>query len=378
MINRKSDTEKQVKKVIGFKNQPVLWIIAAVVVALSACAVLLTNGVKDHNPEDNPVNEEITGFIVRNTKIYSQPRSDSEILNDTYPDIKDILSHRAIACIHITDTSDGWFKISAGLNSFTGWVREEDVYFSVTREMEQNIIYNPEPDFDIFIKQLKHEIINNPSFVLKAEDTGETAQLDPRQKEQLANAITGITDYITHENVHPKREAAYPFYRLDFDTYSMVITTDNQLLTLMDGDIAYDYGIGRKGMAVRFVTPNIGFIQAVQALLPVKPNTEKENFNYLMNAEKLIFSGDYSNKGEFTGQVQINKCVRAIKEAAGAEIPKDGINHGFQEKNIYAFYINGERFDVTHTDKYIEYGGKYFESLVPPGHLVGGLFAAYF
>lgn len=346
MFTKKSGAEKRVIKISGLIKQPVLWI-AAAVVTVTACIVLLTDGIEDHNPAKNLAHVE--------------SEEDSEL-------------EHAFAKISEAAKED---KIGPGLNSSIGWIPDENVYFSVTGEMEQNI-YNPEPDFDAFIRRLRYEIINNPSFVLKAEDTGDAAQLDLQQKERLADAITEITGYMTHENVHSQREAAYPFYRLDFKTYSMVITTNNQLLTLLDGDTAYDYGIGREGMPIRFVTPNIDFINEIKVLLPAKPNTAKDNFNYLMNAEKLIFSGDYSNKEEFSGQVQINKCVRAIKEAAGSEISKDDIDNSCQEKNIYTFYINGGRFDVTHTDKYIEYGGKYYESLVRPGHLVGSLFAAYF
>jgi len=147
--------------------------------------------------------------------------------------------------------SYGWFKVNAGLNSFTG---------CVTEEMKQNI-YHPEPDLDMFVSRLKEEILNNQSFVIKAEDTGDTAELDAQQKEQLADAISDISDYLLFDGaVSASREAAYPFYRLDFGEYGMVVTTDDRLLVLMDSDTAYDYGIGREGMAVKFVTPNIEFI----------------------------------------------------------------------------------------------------------------------
>ncbi|NLX77688.1 MAG: hypothetical protein GXZ01_10050 [Clostridiaceae bacterium] len=122
----------------------------------------------------------------------------------------------------------------------------------------------------------------------------------------------------------------------------------------------------------------INFINTIQELLPAAPNTDKENLNYLMNAEKLVFDGDYSNDEEFTWQVQINKCVRAIKKAAGDEIAEDEITENYADKNIYIFYINGERVEVIHTDEYIKYNGKYYRSPELPHHLVGALFTAYF
>jgi hypothetical protein len=225
--------------------------------------------------------------------------------------------------------------------------------------------------------------LKNPSFVIKAEDTGDTAELDTQQKEQLADAISDISDYLLFDGaVSASREAAYPFYRLDFGEYGMVVTTDNRLLVLMDSDTAYDYGIGREGMAVKFVTPNIEFIEKIQFFLPAKHNTSKDSLNYLMNAKKLIFAGDYSNGKEFTEQFLINKCVRAIKEAVGEEISSESVDKNIEEKNTYNFFIGGDSTDnmitVTHTDKYIEYNGKYYEPLIPPGHLMGNLFAGYF
>ena len=102
--------------------------------------------------------------------------------------------------------------------------------------------------------------MNNPSFVVKAEDTSDVFRPTSEQREALAETIEeikkaewwsgGIIDY---------REAAYPFYRLEFDVnsiiadmltansstynydnitnnndkikYSMLITTENNLLS---------------------------------------------------------------------------------------------------------------------------------------------------
>lgn len=320
------------------------------------------------------------GFILRNTKIFKEPKTDSEVLNDTYLDIKE-LKHIPVACIHIRDKKEGWFMISAGLNSFTGWVREEDVYYGITDEIETSI-YNPEPDFDLFVSKLQSEIIGNPSFVLKAEDIGSSMQLNAEQKEKLASAIAEISDYELFDGgITDSREAAYPFYRLEFRDYSLVVTTGNKLLVLMDKNrnMTYNYGIGREGAPLRFVTPNIELIQKINELFPVEPNTSKDNLNYLMNADKLIIGGDYSNNNEYNKQVQINKCVRAIKGVLGKEIPADSIDKSSEEKSIYEFrFDDGSVIMVVHTEKYIEFNDRYYESLMLPSHLMGSLFVAYF
>ena len=74
------------------------------------------------------------GFILRNTKIYSQPDTNSDALNDTHRDVEEALAHNPISCIHIRAKKDGWFEVSAGLNSFTGYIREEDVFFVITED----------------------------------------------------------------------------------------------------------------------------------------------------------------------------------------------------------------------------------------------------
>jgi beta-lactamase regulating signal transducer with metallopeptidase domain len=320
------------------------------------------------------------GFILRNTRIFKEPKIDTEILNDTYPDIKE-LKHIPVSCIHIRDKKEGWFMISAGPNSFTGWVREKDVYYGITDEIEMGI-YNPEPDFDLFVSKLHSEITGNPSFVLKAEDTDSSMQLNAKQKEKLASAIVEISDYELFDGgISDSREAAYPFYRLDFGDYSLVVTTENKLLVLMDKNrnMTYDYGIGREGAPLRFLTPNIELIQTINELFPATPNTSKDNLNYLMNADKLIFGGDYSNNNEYNNQVHINKCVRAIKGALGKEIPADSIDKDSEEKSIFEFrFDDGSVITVVHTEKHIEFNDRYYESLMLPGHLMVSLFVAYF
>ncbi len=94
----------------------------------------------------------------------------------------------------------------------------------------------------------------------------------------------GITDY---------REAAYPFYRLCFGDCSMAITAKNSLLVMMNETNCYEYGIGRRGA-------------------PVNQNS----MNYLLNAERLRFRGEYASNGFYSEEEQINKTVRALKCAA--------------------------------------------------------------
>ncbi len=143
--------------------------------------------------------------------------------------------------------------------------------------------------------------------------------------------------------------------------------------------MTYDYGIGREGAPLRFLTPNIELLQTINELFPATLNTSKDNLNYLMNADKLIIGGDYSNNNEYNNQVHINKCVRAIKGALGKEIPADSIDKDSEEKNIFEFgFDDGSVITVVHTEKHIEFNDRYYESLMLPSHLMVSLFAAYF
>lgn len=377
--------------------------------------------------------QPMQGFILSDTIIYKEPDTNSERINDIYPELKR-LKYIPLACIHILDVKEDWLRVSPGINSFAGWVQKEKVFYRVTDEIS-NKLYHPEPDLNLFVSKLKEEIVNNPSFVVKAEDTSDVFRPTSEQREALAETIEeikkaewwsgGIIDY---------REAAYPFYRLEFDVnsiiadmltansstynydnitnnndkikYSMLITTENNLLIMMDNYTGYDYGIGRMGDTVRFITPNIEFINKIKELFPTKPNSSPDNIIYLLNASKLRFKGYYSVKDEFTLQVQINKCVRAIKNAMGKEIPVEKIiddagsidiadvtdnigneNDGNIEdvndssSKIYLFefeFDDGSVRVVTYTDKYIEYNEKYYEPLKKPHDLLADLFAGYF
>lgn len=352
--------------------------------------------------------QPLQGFILGDTLIYTEPDENSETLNDTYPGLENLLKYNLIACIHITDTKGDWLQVSAGVNSFTGWIQKDKIFYRITDEII-NKAYHPEPDLDKFVSKLQEEILNNPSFIIKAEDTGDVFKPTAQQRNALASSLKRVFEPVTWDgSVMDCREAAYPFYRLEFERnnvaqydtanenearYSMVITTQNSLLLLMDGDICYDYGIGRAGPPIRLITPNIEFIQKIKELFPTKPNNSKSNINYLLNAKKLRFKGDYFEEA-YTEQVHINKCVRAIRNAMGQEIPRDKIaeninglnsdgidNGGDNKRKTYLFefkFDDGSIIVVTYTDDYIEYNGKYYQPLKPPHQLILELFIAYF
>ncbi len=355
--------------------------------------------------------QPLQGFISRNTLIYTEPSFDSQTINEIYPELK-WLKYSPISCIHIHDTKGDWCKVSAGVNSFTGWIPKGNIFYKVTDEIK-NDIYHPEPDLDMFVLKLQEEIRNNSSFTIKAEDTNDILRPNLEQRNMLADSIITVSDVVMFDGgITDYREAAYPFYRLEFEsgsipdnigtsngksTYSMVVTVENSLLLMMGSNTCYDYGIGRAGMPVRFVTPNVEFIQKIEELLPSEPNNLKNSINYLLNAKQMEFKGDYTMKEAITAKVQINKCVRAIKYAMGEEIPVDSIvkniesgkndntetgdssNEDTEKKYLFEFkFDDGTTIVLTYTNNYIEYDGKYYKPLTQPESLISGLFAAYF
>ncbi len=82
------------------------------------------------------------GFISGCSLIYQEPSKDSEVLNSKYPEIKR-LKDDPLVCVHIIDSKNGWHKVSAGVNSFTGWIPEEDVHFTITDDVMRMVV-NPE------------------------------------------------------------------------------------------------------------------------------------------------------------------------------------------------------------------------------------------
>lgn len=310
------------------------------------------------------------GYILRHTNGYSEADEDT---------LSEVINENAIACVHISERKNGYLKINAGLNSFAIWVKEEDVYYKITAEISEKI-NNPVPDWNLFIEQLQKDIITNPDFRLKAEDTGTVGVLSEKQKTELANSLQQVSDPIMVEgSVMDIREAAYPFYRLDFTDYSIVITTKDQLMLILGKKIGYNYGVGREGAPIRFVTPNIEFINEIRQLLPIQLNQDRDDFIYLLNADHLNIESEWMEDTSTKVQEQINKVVRTIKSHTGKELSKDILEQDVTEKNVFQFgWKDGSFMTVTFTDKYVEYNGKYYEPLMSPEELMSSLFSAYF
>lgn len=178
--------------------------------------------------------------------------------------------------------------------------------------------------------------------------------------------------------INEDREAAYPFYRLNFGSYSMVITTKDQLLLQLDRNISYDYGIGREGAPIRFVTPNIEFIEVLRDLLPMAPNIDEGKFDYLMNAIGLTIDDQVMTIDSVfvEEQAQINKVARSLRNAAGKELSDEEVD---QEAAVFDFiFADGRTIRITYTDQYIEFNGQYYKALKSRSDFMASLFAAYF
>ncbi len=88
--------------------------------------------------------QAMQGFILSNTIIYKEPDTNSEKLSDIYGEFKK-LKYNQVAYIHILDIKDDWLMVSAGANSFVGWIQKDNVFYRITDEIKEDL-YNPEPD----------------------------------------------------------------------------------------------------------------------------------------------------------------------------------------------------------------------------------------
>lgn len=89
--------------------------------------------------------QPMQGFILSNTIIYKEPDTNSEKLSDIYGEFKK-LKYNQVAYIHILDIKDDWFMVSAGVNSFVGWIQKDNVFYHITDEIKEDYLNNPEPD----------------------------------------------------------------------------------------------------------------------------------------------------------------------------------------------------------------------------------------
>nr|PZN08360.1 MAG: hypothetical protein DIU64_10655 [Caldicoprobacter oshimai] len=87
--------------------------------------------------------QPLQGFILGNTLIYAEPDENFETLNDMYPGLGNLLKNNPIACIHITDTKGDWLQVSAGVNSFTGWIQKDKIFYRITQEII-NKVHQPD------------------------------------------------------------------------------------------------------------------------------------------------------------------------------------------------------------------------------------------
>lgn len=318
------------------------------------------------------------GFILRGTEaLENRDGRNSSVFEEFY---KAFLQYSSMQAIKILDRQDGWIHFEDYGHTVAGWIKEEDVFYQITPEVEL-ILYNSEPELDTFVAALQSEILHNPEFAIEAKDVGILMQLTDEEKAFLANSITTIESYQRWEGgISPNREALYPYYSLEFGDYSMLITYDKRLMLLMGKDEQYSYGIGTEGSTVRWVTPNTEFLVRISELLPIKSSDDPDHYNYLFNADNLaIYNIDGDERAVSDELVHINKCLRAVRNAMGDEIVIDDPDEEITDRYEFVYtFEDGSQISVIHTNRYIFVGGKYYESLLEPHSVQVGLFAGYF
>jgi len=336
------------------------------------------------------------GFITRPFKMYGSPDTNSD-----YPPLDNVIKSN-IAPVTFVDESkvtNGWTHVYGGFNGFVGWVKNEDIKFSLTSE-EAERIANPEVDLDLLTQKIKEDIKAWDDLNLCALDLSMQIKLTYSQKAELAEKLTKVTGYQTFEGgLTTFREAIYPFYTLQFiDGYDdfymnedtaeppykyyrssfckfnfIVIGEDTLMIQIPDYRLG-SYGLRREGAPVKFIKVNKEFIQQLKKLIPVKANIDKNSFNYLLNAVKVEVNGQQGDEPQ-----QVYKAARVLNAFAGEKLAPGSVTGNENKVMEFKFtFDDGGIEKVIVYEKFLEYRGMYFMLSGNQENIEGLLFAGYF
>ncbi|HOV25818.1 MAG TPA: zf-HC2 domain-containing protein [Pseudobacteroides sp.] len=336
------------------------------------------------------------GFITRPFRVYGSPDTNSD-----YPPLDNVIKSN-IAPVNIIDESkvtDGWTHVHGGVNGITGWVKNEDIKFSLTPE-EAERIANPEVDLNLLTQKIKEDIISWDNLNLCALDLGMQIKLTYTQKAELAQKLTKVTGYQTFEGgLTTFREAVYPFYTLQFldgnddfymdeDTaeppykyyrssfckFNFIVTGEDTLMIQIPDYRLGSYGLIREGAPVKFIKVNKEFIEQLKKLIPVKANDDKNSFNYLLNAVKVEVNGLQSDEPQ-----QVYKAERVLNSFAEEKLTPGSLTGNEIKVMEFKFTFNdGSIEKVIVYEKHLEYRGMSFSLNGNPESIEGLLFAGYF
>ena len=316
------------------------------------------------------------GFLLKGAKILDSPDDNAGMLYKIVD----------MAQVFI-DKSDGeWSNINGGLNSFNGWVKTKDIKYYLAGEDPYKLA-NPDIDKKGFAQKIKEEIKTWKNIKLCAQDLNREQMLTNGQKAALSDKLTSISNIEFFDGGYTlAREAVYPFYTLklldesgsespDAGDYTFTVVGDDKLLVeIPDSRLEEYYEISKERVPIRFLTVNKEFVSYFRTLIPPPENNNKNDWNYLLSAKRVI-----AGEVEGNSPQQVYKCVRAIHAAADSEIDRSKIAEGTKEIISFRFkFGDGSVISVSVTDKYISYNGRYYTVKDNPRNILGSLFAAYF
>lgn len=335
------------------------------------------------------------GFITRPFRMYGKPD-----INSDYPSLEDVLKSNIapVTVIEKDQSANGWTRVSGGFNGFAGWVRNEDLKFSLTSEEAQKLA-NPEVDLKLLTQKIKEEIEGWDDLNLCALDIDKQIKLTSGQRRELARKLSEVKGYDVFEGgLTTFREAVYPFYTLQFldgnddfymdeesaeppykyygasfSKFNFIVTADDTLMIQIPEEKLASYGLKREGPPVKFIKVNREFIEYFKTLIPVKADNDKSSFNYILNAIKVEVD---KQAGDTLKQVY--KCARVIKAFAGEEVTPGKSGAGAPVMEFKFTFKDGSTEKVIVYNKYLSYKGRYYSLKSAPQKIEGILFAGYF
>ncbi len=335
------------------------------------------------------------GFITRPFRMHDKPDTNSD-----YTPLDSVLKSD-IAPVTVMEGdkgTNGWIRVHGGFNGFTGWVRNEDLKFSITSEEAQNLA-NPEVDLKLLTQKIKEEIEGWDDLNLCALDINKQIKLTSEQRRELAKRLDGVNGYEVFDGgLTSFREAVYPFYTLQFldgngDFYmdeesaeppykyyrssfckfNFIVTADDTLMIQIPYDKLASYGLKREGAPVKFIKVNREFIDYFKTLIPADVNSQKSGFNYLLNAVRVDVDGEMGADIR-----QVYKSARVLKAYAGEEVTPGKSGAGAPVMEFKFTFKDGSIEKVFCYNKYLSFKGRYYSIKSPPQKIGGILFAGYF
>ncbi len=337
------------------------------------------------NEHLTPVTEETVanaGFVLVGTKLYSEPDLGSLALLSSEtddPNFLDPFRYGDVYCVRVHGEEGDFYKISDEVNgNVHGYVEKEDLFFYVDDQLV-NQLQTFNPNMDLFISMVKSRIVSW-DVELSSKDWHKSYTLTTQEKNKLAKSLESIDEWEGFDGgIRPYREAAYPYISLDLGDGELVVVEDGRLLVIMGQEEAYRYGIGTRGMPIRFMMPNKEFIDQLASLVDVPENDNPDNMIYLLKAKKLEIIDDEAETGSvFDQQVHINHAVRGIINVLGNPL-KEEVVHTLDHKHTFRFTMPDEEIiEIIYEDSYILYRDKWYQASKDVRDTLGNMFAAYF